>query len=203
MNYIFQYNGPKPFEKIRFACDEKYLLGLWFPGQTHLSAIPDIESMVSGKSADTRPVAQEVCAWLDEYFAGKIPQFMPPMRLKGSDFQNLVWEALCKIPYGQVVTYKDIANEIAAKRGLKRMSAQAVGGAVGRNPISIIVPCHRVVGSNGSLTGYDGGLEYKIWLLEKEGMDMGRFTPSRPVADSPEKSPAIRRFPAPQEGFCR
>lgn len=125
------------------------------------------------------------------------------MSWKGSDFQNLVWKILCKIPYGQVVTYKDIANEIAAKRGLKRMSAQAVGGAVGRNPISIIVPCHRVVGSNGNLTGYDGGLEYKIWLLEREGLDMELFTHSRPVVNSSKKSPAIHLFPAPQEGFRR
>lgn len=176
MNYIFEYKGPAPFEKIWFACDEEHLIGLWFAGQTHLSAMPKIDTMISGKSVDEFPVSRKVCDWLDCYFAEKMPPFTPPIFLNGTDFQNSVWKILCEIPYGQVVTYQDIAKQIAAERGIARMSAQAVGGAVGSNPISIIVPCHRVVGSSGNLTGYDGGVAYKIWLLEKEGLDMKRFS---------------------------
>lgn len=108
--------------------------------------------------------------WLDSYFSGHNPDFTPPICLKGTSFQEDVWEILKRIPYGKVISYGEIARQIAEKRGLKRMSAQAVGGAVGRNPIAIIIPCHRVVGSNGSLTGYAGGLDKKTELLKIEGV---------------------------------
>lgn len=114
--------------------------------------------------------------WLDRYFSNKQPNPSElPFRLKGSTFQMEVWNELLDIEYGQVITYGDIAKSLAAKRGIKRMAAQAVGGAVGKNPISIIVPCHRVVGSNGNLTGYGGGLDMKISLLESEGVDMSKL----------------------------
>ncbi len=106
--------------------------------------------------------------WLEIYFSGRDPGFMPPLSAKGTTFQEEVWEILKEIPFGQVLSYGEIARRIAEKRGLKRMSAQAVGGAVGRNPIAIIVPCHRVVGTDGSLTGYAGGLEKKEALLKLE-----------------------------------
>ncbi|MCI9156887.1 MAG: methylated-DNA--[protein]-cysteine S-methyltransferase, partial [Lawsonibacter sp.] len=122
--------------------------------------------------------------WLDRYFAGERPAISElPLAPIGSEFRKEVWQVLCEIPYGETTTYGEISQKIAARRGLERMSAQAVGGAVGHNPISIIVPCHRVVGSNGSLTGYAGGLQKKIKLLTHEGVDMERFfVPQRGTA---------------------
>ena len=113
--------------------------------------------------------------WLDIYFSGKNPDFTPPLHLKGSPFQMDVWEILLTIKYGSVLTYGDIAKKIAEKRGINKMASQAVGGAVGHNPISIIVPCHRVVGAGGNLTGYGGGIDKKIKLLELEGLDLSSF----------------------------
>lgn len=114
-------------------------------------------------------------AWLDRYFRGERPQAgeltLGPV---GSGFQKAVWRFLCQIPYGQVTTYGEIGKKIAASQGLSSMSAQAVGGAVGHNPISIIIPCHRVIGANGSLTGYAGGVEKKRWLLEWEGVKINK-----------------------------
>lgn len=121
------------------------------------------------------PVFTETKKWLDIYFSGSSPQFFPKLDLQGSEFRIAVWEILLKIPYGQTITYGDIADEIAKKRGIKKMAAQAVGGAVGHNPVAIIVPCHRVVGTNGSLTGYGGGIERKKKLLQLEGVDMTQF----------------------------
>ena len=116
--------------------------------------------------------------WLDLYFSGREPGFTPALNPAGSAFRRAVWEILLKIPYGKTTTYGQIAREIAAARGLAKMSAQAVGGAVGHNEISIIIPCHRVVGTHGSLTGYAGGIDRKIKLLQLEGVDMqGLFTP--------------------------
>ena len=116
-----------------------------------------------------RQVFEQAKKWLAIYFSGKEPDFKIPLHFIGTDFQNEVWEILSSIPYGQTTTYGEIAKQLAARRGLERMSAQAVGGAVGRNEISIIVPCHRVVGANGSLTGYAGGIDKKIALLQLEG----------------------------------
>ena len=114
------------------------------------------------------PVFREVCRWLDVYFAGRDPGALPPLAPHGTAFQQAVWKVLRGIPYGTTTTYGGIAARIAAARG-GRMSAQAVGGAVGRNPISILIPCHRVIGTDGSLTGYAGGLDKKEYLLELEG----------------------------------
>lgn len=114
-------------------------------------------------------IIQETIKWLDIYFSGKEPTFTPKYILKGTNFQNLVWEELNKIPYGHTITYGEIAQKIAKKLNKQKMSAQAVGQAVGKNPISIIVPCHRVIGKNNKLTGYAGGIERKIQLLKLEG----------------------------------
>jgi methylated-DNA--[protein]-cysteine S-methyltransferase len=121
--------------------------------------------------------------WLDLYFSGREPGFTPALNPVGSAFRRAVWEILLKIPYGKTTTYGQIARKIAAARGLAKMSAQAVGGAVGHNEISIIIPCHRVVGAHGSLTGYAGGIDRKIKLLQLEGIDMrGFFTPAKSTA---------------------
>ena len=114
--------------------------------------------------------------WLAEYFSGCEPKVNVPLQFTGSDFQKRVWKILQNIPYGRLVTYGDVAREIAEQLGLARMSAQAVGGAVGHNPLCIIVPCHRVVGANGSLTGYGGGMWRKVRLLELEKVDMSKLT---------------------------
>ena len=120
-------------------------------------------------------VLAEAKRWLDIYFTGKEPDFTPPLHPIGSAFRRSVWEILLQIPYGQTTTYGEIARQLAKKQGLDRMSAQAVGGAVGHNEISIIIPCHRVVGADGSLTGYAGGIGKKETLLELERADMSRF----------------------------
>ena len=112
-------------------------------------------------------------AWLDTYFSGKDPGAIPPVHLIGTDFQKKVWEVLCRIPYGQTTTYGAVAKEVASMMGKEKMSAQAVGGAVGKNPVDIMVPCHRVIGSDGSMVGYSDGLEYKIALLELENVRKG------------------------------
>lgn len=119
--------------------------------------------------ASLPPVLNDTIRWLDTYFSGGIPDFTPPIMLRGSEFRQAVWRALQNIPYGQTMTYSDIAWQLAAEQGIPKVSARAVGGAVGRNPISLIVPCHRVIGADGSLTGYAGGIERKAWLLGMEG----------------------------------
>ena len=165
MQYISHYRSP--IGNILLAADEIGLTGLWFEGQKYFALYLD-------KEHEEReiPIFEKVKQWLDVYFSGKEPDFTVPLHFTGTDFQNEVWEILCTIPYGQTMTYSEIAKQIAAKKGLPRMSAQAVGGAVGHNEISIIVPCHRVVGANGSLTGYAGGIEKKIKLLQLEQVDM-------------------------------
>lgn len=126
------------------------------------------ESADRFKTADL-PVFAETKQWLDTYFAGKNPETLPEIHLKGTAFQMMVWELLQEIPYGQLTTYGALARAVAKKRGVMRMSAQAVGQAVGKNPVGILVPCHRVIGKNGSLTGYAGGLPVKEALLKLEG----------------------------------
>lgn len=122
--------------------------------------------------------------WLDRYFKGKKPEISElPISPTGNDFRQRVWQILCEIPYGEICTYGDIAKIIAKENGKERMSAQAIGGAVGHNPISIIIPCHSVVSSNGSLTGYAGGIKTKLKLLEHEGVNMdGLFIPKNSTA---------------------
>lgn len=168
MQYTSYYQSP--VGNILLAADEIGLTGLWFEGQKYFALYLDKEH-----EEKELPIFKQTKRWLDVYFSGKEPDFSVPLHFTGTDFQNEVWEILYSIPYGTTMTYGEIAKQIAAKRGLKRMSAQAVGGAVGHNEISIIVPCHRVVGSNGSLTGYAGGLDKKIWLLTLEKVDMQSF----------------------------
>ena len=129
------------------------------------------------------PVLAEAKKWLDLYFSGKEPNFIPPLHPAGSPFRQAVWKLLLEIPYGQTTTYGEIAGRLAAMQNTSSMSAQAVGGAVGHNEISIIIPCHRVVGTNGSLTGYAGGIDRKIALLKLEHTDMkGFFVPKKGTA---------------------
>lgn len=161
-----------PVGLLTLACDGENLAGLWMEGQKYFgNTIP--ERMT--KKADLQ-VLRAAKDWLDRYFAGEKPGISElPLRPIGGTFRQEVWNMLCAIPYGEVTTYGDIAKKMAAKMGRKTMSSQAVGGAVGHNPISIIIPCHRVVGSSGSLTGYAGGVEKKIMLLELEGVDMSHL----------------------------
>jgi methylated-DNA-[protein]-cysteine S-methyltransferase len=177
MYYSTGYNSP--IGAITLACDGdgKNLLGLWTKGQKYYGdTIP--EAMIENHDA---PVFNAAKKWLDLYFAGENPGVSElPLAPIGGEFRQIVWEILREIPYGKVITYGDIAKKIAAKTRRKSMSSQAVGGAVGHNPISIIIPCHRVVGGNGSLTGFAGGMELKVKLLELEGVDMSRlFVPKK------------------------
>ncbi len=168
MQYTTHY--PSPLGDILLAADEIGLTGLWFEGQKYYAS--QLEPAHEEKNSSFHEQAKE---WLGVYFSGKEPNFMPPLHLTGTPFQLAVWELLCKIPYGKTTSYKEIAQNPAIRKALSKMSAQAVGGAVGHNRISIIVPCHRVVGANGSLTGYAGGIDKKIKLLTLEKVDMQNF----------------------------
>ncbi len=161
MQYTWKYESP--LGGILLTADETGLTGLWLDGQKHFARCLHEEH-----EEREVPVLKQAGRWLDIYFSGREPDFDLPLHLTGTEFQNQVWKILCSIPYGQTRTYGSIAKQLAGERGLERMSAQAVGGAVSRNKISIIVPCHRVVGSNGSLTGYAGGIDKKIALLKLE-----------------------------------
>lgn len=168
MIYTSKYTSP--LGGILLAADEVGLRGLWFDGQKYFARdLPD------ERTERETPALSEAKRWLDLYFGGQEPNFLPPLHPVGTPFRQAVWEILLRIPYGKTVTYGEISKQLAEKMGLERMSAQAVGGAVGHNEISIIIPCHRVVGSNGSLTGYAGGINRKIKLLELERADMSRF----------------------------
>lgn len=168
MQYISHYASP--VGNILLAADNTGLTGLWFEGQKYFALSLDKEH-----EEKEIPLFEEVKQWLDIYFSGKEPDFTVPLHFTGTAFQNEVWEILYTIPYGQTMTYGEIAKQIAVRKGLPHMSAQAVGGAVGHNEISIIVPCHRVVGADGSLTGYAGGIDKKIKLLQLEKADMKSF----------------------------
>lgn len=167
-----------PLGGILLAADEIGLTGLWFDGEKYFA-----DHLPSEHTERETPIFVEVKRWLDVYFAGKEPDFLPPLHPIGSAFRQSVWEILLQIPYGKTTTYGEIARQLAEKRKLPRMSAQAVGGAVGHNEISIIIPCHRVVGTNGSLTGYAGGIDKKVKLLKLERTDMtGFFVPKKGTA---------------------
>lgn len=159
-----------PLGKAVAATEADALTGFWFVGQKYYPQ--GTEEWVEDVN---RPVFKALRRWLDEYFAGKNPAPSIPLALRGTPFQKSVWEILLRIPYGKLSTYGAIARQVAEMRNTSSFSAQAVGNAVGHNPISLLVPCHRVVGSNGSLTGYAGGLEKKIKLLELEGVDTSAF----------------------------
>ena len=167
-NRMYTLHYDSPLGGILLAADEVGLTGLWFEGEKYFANILGPEQ----QERET-PALQRAKRWLDVYFSGREPDFTPPLHPVGSDFQRAVWQLLLQIPYGQTTTYGALAGELARQRGLTHFSAQAVGGAVGHNRVSIIIPCHRVVGSGGSLTGYAGGLENKIKLLELESADLG------------------------------
>ena len=168
-----------PIGTILLAANEIGLTGLWFEGQKYFARTLPKEHISKEAS-----VLAEAKRWLDIYFAGKEPDFTPPLQPAGSAFQQAVWQILLQIPYGQTMTYGEIARRMAEIRKVPHMSAQAVGGAVGHNEVSIIIPCHRVVGTGGSLTGYAGGIEKKVALLELERTDMSQFF-------VPQKGPAL------------
>lgn len=163
MTCINHYNSP--LGGITLASDGENLTGLWFDGQKYFGT--GLPKQVETKAL---PIFGETKRWLDIYFQGKEPDFIPLLSFETTPFRKAVWQILLAIPYGQTMTYGEIAGRIAKQKGLAHMSAQAVGGAVGYNPISIIVPCHRVVGANGSLTGYAGGIDKKIRLLTLENV---------------------------------
>ena len=166
MEYTAHYESP--LGGITLSSDGEALLGLWFDGQKFFAATlaPDHEERAL-------PVFDLAKRWLEVYFSGRDPGFTPPLRMESTPFRRAVWEILLAIPFGRTMTYGEIAAELARREGVARMSAQAVGGAVGHNPISLIVPCHRVIGADGTLTGYGGGLERKRFLLALEGADSG------------------------------
>ena len=161
MQYISYYQSP--LGKILLAADRTGITRAWFKDQQYYAHGLDAEH-----TEKSTPVLEDAKRWLDLYFSGKEPDFMPPLHPSGTPFQMEVWDILRQIPYGTAMTYGEIAKKIARRRGIPHMSAQAAGGAVGRNPVSILIPCHRVVGSNGSLTGYAGGIDRKLKLLALE-----------------------------------
>lgn len=164
---IHRYVTPVGFDNLLLRADGEVLTGLWFEG----SHYDDLERYSSEMCHDlpVQSVLRDTCRWLDVYFSGRQPDFTPPYRMEGlTSFRREVLEMVEKIPFGRVMTYGDIASTLARRRGIPKMSAQAVGGAVGWNPICLIVPCHRVVGANGKLTGYGGGMNNKIALLKME-----------------------------------
>ena len=176
MTYVQHYDSP--LGGILLAADESGITGLWFDGQKYFA-----RDLPAERVEQNTPALAEAKRWLDIYFTGREPDFTPPLHPIGSGFRQAVWNILLQIPYGQTTTYGEIARQLAAKQGLARMSAQAIGGAVGHNEISIIIPCHRVVGTNGSLTGYAGGIDRKVKLLELEHTDMTElFVPEKGAA---------------------
>ena len=176
MEYIHHYKSP--LGGITEASDGNHLIGLWFDNQKNYA-----DSLDSCFEEKELSVFEQTDKWLDIYFSGKEPNFTPPLYMKTSIFRKTVWEIMLTIPYGKTMTYGEIAAKIVKQKDIKNMSAQAVGGAVGHNPISLIIPCHRVIGAKGSLTGYAGGIEKKMKLLEMEGVDIsGSYIPKSSTA---------------------
>ena len=176
MQYTSHYESP--LGPILLSSDGEALTGLWFEGQRYFALHLDSEH-----EDRELPVFDLARAWLDEYFSGNEPSVSIPLHVDGSPFHKEVASIMLAIPYGKTMTYGEIASLIAERHGMERMSARAVGGAVGHNEISLIIPCHRVVGSSGSLTGYGGGIWRKVRLLEGEGVDMSKFhIPSKGTA---------------------
>lgn len=176
MTYTYHYDSP--LGGITLSSNGTELTGLWFDGQKYFG-----DTLPKTHEEKSLPIFDQSVRWLDLYFGGKAPDFTPPLAMQTTPFRKKVWEILLTIPFGKTMTYGEIAERIAEQKGLSKMSAQAVGGAVGHNPISIIIPCHRVVGANGSLTGYAGGIEKKVQLLTLEKADMSSlFIPKKGTA---------------------
>lgn len=168
--YKAKYETPKGFSNIIMNSDGEYLTGLYFENSRDV-----LKHKIDCEEKDL-PIFKETKKWLDIYFNGENPNFIPKYKIKNlTPFRKEVIDIMNTISFGKTLTYNDISKIIAKKRGIKRMSSQAVGGAVGWNPICIIIPCHRVVGTNGSLTGYGGGIENKVALLTLEKNDMSKF----------------------------
>lgn len=166
---LFKTMYSSPFGEMMLASDGENIVGLWIVGQKYFPC-DLVDSMLQ---RDDLPVFDLARDWLKRYFAGDAPDISElPLAPRGGAFRQMVWKILCEIPYGRVCTYGDIAHKIAVLRGTPHMSAQAIGGAVGHNPISIIIPCHRVVGARGCITGYAVGISTKIKLLKFEGVDI-------------------------------
>lgn len=178
MTYKYIYKTPNEFSNIIMNSDGENLTGLWFEDSR------DCSKHITDCEEKDLEIFRETSRWLNLYFSGKNPNFTPKYKIKNlTPFRQEVIDIMNTIQYGNILTYNDISKIIAKKRGLKRMSAQAVGGAVGWNPICIIIPCHRVVGTNGSLTGYGGGIKNKVELLKLEGNDMSKYSiPKRGTA---------------------
>jgi methylated-DNA-[protein]-cysteine S-methyltransferase len=179
-NMFYSTHYRSPVGLLMLASDGDNLVGLWIEGQRYFGGTVDINMT----EKEDLPVFIETKNWLDRYFAGEKPVISDlPLAPIGGAFRQAVWDILCEIPYGEYITYGKIAKTMAVQMGKDSMSSQAVGGAVGHNPISIIIPCHRVVGANGSLTGYAGGIGKKIKLLEHEGVEMSQlFVPNKGTA---------------------
>lgn len=181
MEKKFLYEYGSPLGKIFVESDGEFLTGLWFEHSSdekkhsRLLSGAAVQNICGGEADSVSSVA-ETCRWLDIYFSGKNPPFVPKFRIENlTPFRKQVVQEMCRIPYGKTVSYSEIARNIAAANGIPQMSAQAVGGAVGWNPVCIVVPCHRVVGANGNLTGYGGGIRNKIALLRLEGVKAEKF----------------------------
>lgn len=177
---IYTTHYKSPVGDILLASKDNKLIGLWIEGQKYY--LSDLKEEI--KQFDNDKILVKTKKWLDRYFNNEKPHIKElSLNPIGSEFRQAVWKILCDIPYGKVITYNDIAKQIAKQKGIKKMSAQAVGGAVGHNPISIIIPCHRVVGTKGSLTGYAGGIDKKVYLLKHEQVDMKNlFVPTKGTA---------------------
>jgi methylated-DNA-[protein]-cysteine S-methyltransferase len=172
----FSTTHASPLGLLTLLSDGESLNGLWMERQMHHGASMLALIDETGKMDSRLPIFQAAKEWLDRYFSGQKPEINElSLAPAGSAFRQGVWDILCTIPYGQTTTYGAIAKTMAERTNKEKMASQAVGGAVGHNPISIIIPCHRVVGANGNLTGYGGGLDTKVKLLELEGVDMSAF----------------------------
>lgn len=169
MVYICHYSSP--LGKLTLSSSGTELTGLWFDGQKYFGDTLPVEF-----TEKNLPVFEKTIYWLDIYFGGKVPDFTPPLSMETTPFRKSVWEIMLTIPYGKTMTYGEIASKIAKQKGISKMSAQAVGGAVGHNSISLIIPCHRVIGANGNLTGYAGGIDRKVKLLALEKVDLSGFS---------------------------
>lgn len=167
---IYTNHYDSPLGGITIASNGTAITGLWFDGQKYFG-----DNLPKKYDIKNLPIFDQTKRWLDIYFSGKAPDFTPPLSMETTPFRKSVWEIMLTIPYGHTMTYGEIATKIAKQKNIAKMSAQAVGGAVGHNSISLIIPCHRVVGTNGSLTGYAGGINKKVKLLALEQVDMSAF----------------------------